>query len=219
MIIKDNGDADKEEDLQKEEVYTTERDKQRSPPKRCRKKSAKAKNYARKEGKATKKSGEKKEKATKEDSRKEGEEKQTSAGAEPEGETAEDTPTPSAMREGKFNPGCKVTEIKPSHNHKHERIFIEDSTESTNDQKHIEFTMKMRGLYKEEQKVDETIIINPIASGTKGSVITKRNDTSLNHTDLGANVKVADNASFQKRRPWGRGKEDIPEEDWKDPEV
>ena len=125
MIIKDNGDADKEEDLQKEEVYTTERDKQRSPPKRCRKKSAKAKNYARKEGKATKKSGEKKEKATKEDSRKEGEEKQTSVGAEPEGETAKTIPTPSAMRSGTFTPGGKATVIKPTHYHKHKRISAE----------------------------------------------------------------------------------------------
>ena len=50
-------------------------------------------------------------------------------------------------------------------------------------------------------------------------MITKPNDISLNYTDLGANIKVANNACFHKRKPWRRGKEDIPEEDWEDPEV
>ena len=123
------------------------------------------------------------------------------------------------MRYGKFTSGGKVRVIKPTHNHKHKRIFIEGLTELSDDQKHIEFTMKMRGLYKEAQKVDGAICINPIASGAKGPVITKPNDIPLNHTDLGANAKVADNACFYKKKPWGRDKEDIPEEDWEDPEV
>ena len=79
----------------------------------------------------------------------------------------EDAPNPSAMRSGKFTSGGKVTVIKPTHDHKHKKIFIEGSTEFSDDQKHIGFIMKIRGLYKEAQKVDGTIIINPIASGKK----------------------------------------------------
>ena len=74
-------------------------------------------------------------------------------------------------------------------------------------------------MYKEAQTVDGTIIINPIASWSKGPVTTKMNDIPLHHTDLGANVRVADNACFRKRKPWGRDKEDILEENWEDPEV
>ena len=86
-------------------------------------------------------------------------------GGEPEGETAEDTSTPSTTREGKFTPGRKAPVIKPTHDHKHKRIFIEGSTKLTNDQKHVKFTMKVQELYKEAQKVDETIVLNPIVFG------------------------------------------------------
>ena len=77
----------------------------------------------------------------------------------------------------------------------------------------------MQRLYKEAQKVDETLIINHIVLGAKGPAITKSNDVSLSDTDLGANVKVTDKASFQKRSSRGRGKEEILEEDWKDLKV
>ena len=79
--------------------------------------------------------------------------------------------------------------------------------------------MKMQGLYKEAQKVDGTIIINPIVLGTNRPVISTPNAIPLNHTDLGANVKVADNACFHKRKPWGRVKDDLPKENWEDPEL
>ena len=128
------GGEDKEEDSQEEVTYTIERDELRSPPKRSQKKLAKTKKAARKERKVAKKSWEKKEKANKKGSKKEGEEKQTSAGVEPEGETVEDAPTPSAMRSIKFTPSGKVTVIKPTHDHKHKRIFIEGSTEFSDDQ-------------------------------------------------------------------------------------
>ena len=78
-----------------------------------------------------------------------------------------DAPTPSAMRSGKFTSGRNVTEIESIHDHKHKKIFIEGSIDLSDDQKHIKFTMKMQGLYEEAQKVDGTIIINPIASGAK----------------------------------------------------
>ena len=87
-----------------------------------------------------------------------------------------------------------MTEIKPIRDHKYKRVFIEASTEFSDDQKHTEFTMTIQGLYKKAQQVNGTVIINLKSSGTKEPVITKPNDIPLNHTDLGANVKVADNA-------------------------
>ena len=55
-------------------------------------------------------------------------------------------------------------------------------------------------------------VLDLIVCGTKITVITKLNDIHLNHTDLGANVKVTDTVTFQKKRSCEEGKEEIPKE-------
>ena len=131
----------------------------------------------------------------------------------------------SAMRGGRFSAAGKTsgkkTQVnsKPPHDHKHKREYVEGSAIlSHEDDRHTEFTMKLRGLLKEGQKVDPNLWIMPLKEGNKSPVITTPNEIPLNQTDLGSNVNVDAKAVFEKRRPWGKDS-DLPEEDWPDPEI
>ena len=111
------------------------------------------------------------------------------------------------MREGRFGgtPGKKVTDAtKPPHDHEYKREYVEGSVVLVQDgDRHTEFTMKLRGLLKEGQKVDEHLVIVPLKEGRTEPIINTPNKIPLNQTDLGTYVKVDPKATFEKRRPRG----------------
>ena len=55
----------------------------------------------------------------------------------------------------------------------------------------------------EGQKVDPTFVIEPAQEGKKKGRWEKPSDVPFNYTDLGASIRVADNARFEKVKPWG----------------
>ena len=109
--------------------------------------------------------------------------------------------------------------MKPTHDHKHKRIYVEASRVLSEADKHTEFTMAIRSLLREAHKVDAYFEIAPATEEKQEHSINQPHEVPLNHTDLGAYVKLPDNASFEKRRPWGMRAEDATEEDFVDPEV
>ena len=129
----------------------------------------------------------------------------------------------SSMRDGRFGgtSGKKATvATKPPHDHVHKREYVEGSVVLVQEgDRHTEFTMKLRGFLKEGQKVDEHLVIVPLKEGRTEPIINTPNEIPLNQTDLGTHVKVDPRATFEKRRPWGKDKANIDEEDWPDPEV
>ena len=86
------------------------------------------------------------------------------------------------------------------------------------DDRRPELTMKLRGLLKEGQKVNAKLAIMSLKEGNTKPVINTPNKIPLNQTDLGSNVNVDEKTTFEKRRSWGKDN-DLPEEDWPDPEV
>ena len=85
--------------------------------------------------------------------------------------------------------------------------------------RHTEFTLKLNGLLKEGQQVDEHLVIVPLKEGRTEPIINTPNKIPLNQTDLGTHVKVDPKTTFEKRRSWGKDNANIEEEDWPDPEV
>ena len=67
--------------------------------------------------------------------------------------------------------------------------------------------------------MDPSAVLVPIRQAVEEPVLVEPNEIPLNHTDLGNKVKVADNATFHKRKPRGKKNEEILEEDMLDPEV
>ena len=53
------------------------------------------------------------------------------------------------------------------------------------------------------QKVDPTVVIEPSTAGSKKGRWEKSYEIPFDFTDLGAATKVADNARFEKVKPWG----------------
>ena len=202
----------------------TDRDELCSSPKTRRRKK-KTKKNARKEKKSARKDKEKEEKATtkarKEAEKNKGKEPEESMGTDPEEEAAGSTP--SVLRTGRFSnagstPGKKVAvQIRtkdPNRDHKFKDNFIEALVKLTDPKRrHVEFTMKCRGLHTEMQKVDEWVWLMPVKKGAKSPVIMLPSELSINQTDLGANISVADNSSFDKKKPWGKNWEDMADED------
>ena len=129
----------------------------------------------------------------------------------------------SAMREGRFGdtPGKKATvATKPPRDQEHKREYVEGSMVLVQEgDRYTEFTMKLRGLLKEGQKVDEHLVIVPLKEGRTEPIINTPNEIPLNQTDLGTHVKANPKATFKKRRPRGKDSANIDEEDWPDPEV
>ena len=72
------------------------------------------------------------------------------------------------------------------------------------DEKYNELTMKIRMLVSQAQKVDTTFVIEPAKEGNKSGRWEKSSEVPFNFTELGAAVKIADNARFEKVKPWGK---------------
>ena len=53
------------------------------------------------------------------------------------------------------------------------------------------------------QKVDATVVIEPVIAGNKKGRWEKSSEIPFNFTDLGAAIKVAVTARFEKVKPWG----------------
>ena len=53
------------------------------------------------------------------------------------------------------------------------------------------------------QKVDSTVVIEPVTAGNKKGRWEKSSDIPFNFTDLGAAIKLVGNAIFEKVKPWG----------------
>ena len=109
--------------------------------------------------------------------------------------------------------------MKPPHDHVHKRVYAEGSRRLKDEDKHLEYALALKALVKEFQKVDPEFAIVPLDDDAKEPIINSPNDVPLNHTDLGANIQLASNASFQMKRPWGSDGQDVREEDMVDPEV
>ena len=201
------------EEEEQEEVHG--QDGLQTPPKKKSRKSKKSKKDSRKEKKAARKEWSSGKRKTPEEER----------GEDPEG--AGDPPsTPTSLRQGRFStagntPGRKasIAPKVPPHNHLHQRIFGEASKVLSAEDKHTEFTMGIRNLMKEAQKVDKYFAIVPLDERAEEPTLVEPTEVPLNHTDLGANISFAPNVSFEKRKPWGKSKEDLEEEDYIDPEV
>ena len=71
------------------------------------------------------------------------------------------------------------------------------------DNKYNELTMKCRMLMGKLQKVDVTVVIESVIVGNKKVMREKSSEIPFNFTDLGAAIKVAGNARFEKVKPWG----------------
>ena len=53
------------------------------------------------------------------------------------------------------------------------------------------------------QKVDVTVVIEPVIAGNKKGRWEKSSEIPFNFTNLGATIKVAGNSRFEKVKPWG----------------
>ena len=197
-----------------EDEGEVERDEAQSPPKKKSKKSKKSKKDSRKEKKSTRKESTRGKRKTPEEER----------GEDPDGEEPPSTPT--SLRQGRYStagntPGRKATIAPklPPHDHLHKRIFGEASKVLSAEDKHSEFTMGIRNLMKEAQKVDKHFAIMPLDAGEEEPILVEPTSVPLNHTDLGANISFPPNVSFEKRKPWGKSREDLEEDDYLDPEV
>ena len=195
-----------------------------TPPGKRRKASSETKKKARKERKAARK---KKEKAGKSKSKK-GKRKvpEEDQGEDPDGRKGDAPGTPSSMRTGRFShagntPGRAPTaKTRPALIHQHKRIYAEGSRELKNeDDPHTEFTMAIRLLVKEAQKVDETFVLAPAREDNEEPTLYTPNEVSTNHTDLQKNVTISQKARFTKQKPWGRGNEDVPDDELISPVV
>ena len=89
------------------------------------------------------------------------------------------------------------------------------------EEKYNELTMKVRLLLDQMQKVDPTVIIEPATLGDKKGRWEESLEIPYDFTDMGAVIKVADNAKFEKVKPWGdKAKNpDGTDADMTDPEV
>lgn len=208
-----DGNDGEEEEKQEERPWQGEAF---SPPKKKSKKSKKSKKDSRKEKKSARKESTRGKRKTPEEER----------GEDPEGVGEEPPSTPTSLRQGRYStagntPGRKATIAPklPPYDHLHKRIFGEASKVLSAEDKHSEFTMGIRNLMKEAQKVDKHFAIVPLDAGEEEPILVEPTGVPLNHTDLGANISFPPNVSFEKRKPWGKSKEDLEEEDYVDPEV
>ena len=140
-------------------------------------------------------------------------------GEDPEGSTGDAPGTPSSMRTGRFSHGgntpgrVPTVKTRPALIHQHKRIYAEGSRELKNeDDPHTEFTMAIRLLVKEAQKVDETFVLAPVWEDKEEPTLHTPNEVSTNHTDLQKNVMISQKARFTKQKPWGRMNEDVPDD-------
>ncbi len=80
--------------------------------------------------------------------------------------------------------------------------------------------MVIRLLMKEGQKVDPGMVFHSVDEGSdEDCLVVSPNQIPINQTDLLAIVKLPGNASFEKRKLWGKKKEEVEDDEWRDPEI
>jgi hypothetical protein len=119
---------------------------------------------------------------------------------------------------------------KQDYNHKHKRVVLEASlvcSKEGKDAKYDEFTLGMRALFKNMQKVDATVVIEPVLVGS-GKKLVEPSEIPFNHTEMGKHIQqTGGNKSFDMRKPRKNEKkkggrrynDDEDEEGLVDPEV
>ena len=107
------------------------------------------------------------------------------------------------------------------HKHVHTREFTTASCVLSQEDKYSEFTMKIRALLTEGQKVDEFFAIETIEGGNSKGRWEIPAQVPFNFTEMGENILIPENAKFEQIKPWGRNatKADGTEADPQDPEV
>ena len=107
------------------------------------------------------------------------------------------------------------------HTHVHTREFTTASCVLSQEDKYSEFTMKIRALLTEGQKVDEFFAIETIEGGNSKGRWEIPAQVPFNFTEMGENILIPENAKFEQVKPWGRNakKADGTEADPQDPEV
>ena len=103
-----------------------------------------------------------------------------------------------------------------NYDHKFKREHAQASVVLKQDEKYNELTMKIRLLLGQMQKVDPTVVIEPATARWE-----KSPKIPFDLTNLGVAIKVADNARFEKVKPWGNMalNADGTEAEMMDPEV
>ena len=86
--------------------------------------------------------------------------------------------------------------IFDKYDHKFKREHATESVTLKQDEKYNKVTIKCRMLMGQLQKVDATIVIEPVISGNKKRRWEKSSEISFNFTNLGAAIKMAGNARF-----------------------
>ena len=71
------------------------------------------------------------------------------------------------------------------------------------DEKYNELTIKCGMLMGQMQKVDATVVIEPVIAGNQKGRWEKSSEIPFNFTNLGAAIKVGINSRFEKVKPWG----------------
>ena len=79
--------------------------------------------------------------------------------------------------------------------------------------------MAIHSLSKEAKKVDADFSVQPLEENDDGLVYYDPTDVPLNHTDLQANIMISERSSFEKQKPWGKGAEEVDDEDMQNPVV
>ena len=70
------------------------------------------------------------------------------------------------------------------------------------DNKHVEFMQSFKLLALGMKKVDQSLVLEPVASEVKQGRVEVPRFLSNNFTDLSAVAKLASNAKFEKIKEW-----------------
>ena len=139
--------------------------------------------------------------------RKERKKKSREKRAREEAESTKETPTitaptvtspPAGLRRAtsKFSSPLKSLKFdKCSHTFKREHATA--SVILSQDKKYNEMTMKICILVGQAHNVDSTFVIEPAKEGDKRGRWEKNSEVSFNFTEIGAAIKIADNARFE----------------------
>ena len=90
------------------------------------------------------------------------------------------------------------------HKHVHSREFTTASCLLSQDDKYSEFTIKVRALLAEGQKVDEFFAIETIEGGNNKRRWETPAQVQFNFTEMGENIQIPENAKFEQVNPWGK---------------
>jgi hypothetical protein len=134
---------------------------------------------------------------------------------------AEAARSPSLMKTGRYSAGGgaaeKANQAKRKemamHIHQFPRWILELSIKLTSEDKHSEFTLAIRQLLENAQRVCPNAVIAPAKEGHCDPLYFT-GDVNFNFSILNRHVKIQDaHKAFNPKKPWGKDKEDVEPED------